>query len=149
MLFLAQNSKETKISSYLYHRKNIAGCSSARLEYTSGGRVVASSNLVIPTMHSGESPQSQDWGFFVFYTPDACIKGVWKIKNIHCVDDSLHFALCTPLREPPRKALSEADLSLRSSQFCHSVLMLASNSSLNTKISTVWMTLSTLHCAPH
>ena len=26
------------------------------------------------------------------------------------VDDSLHFALCTPLREPPRKALSEADL---------------------------------------
>ena len=26
-----------------------SGCSSARLEYTSGGRVVASSNLVIPT----------------------------------------------------------------------------------------------------
>ena len=74
MLFLAQNSKETKISSYLYHRKNIAGCSSARLEYTSGGRVVASSNLVIPTMQSGESPQSIDWGFLYLESYDARIK---------------------------------------------------------------------------
>ena len=29
--------------------KNGAGCSSARLEYASGGRVVAGSNPVIPT----------------------------------------------------------------------------------------------------
>ena len=35
------------------------------------------------------------------------------------MDDTLHFALCNPLREPPRKALSGADFSLRSSQFCH------------------------------
>ena len=35
------------------------------------------------------------------------------------VDDSHHFALCIPLREQPRKALSEADFSLRSSQSCH------------------------------
>lgn len=35
------------------------------------------------------------------------------------VEGSLHIALCTPLREHPRKALSEADDSLRSSQFCH------------------------------
>jgi hypothetical protein len=29
--------------------KSTSGCSSVRLEYTSGGRGVASSNLVIPT----------------------------------------------------------------------------------------------------
>ena len=34
------------------HHKIFSGCSSARLEYTSGGRVVASSNLVIPTILS-------------------------------------------------------------------------------------------------
>ena len=33
----------------------IAGCSSARLEYTSGGRVVAGSNPVTPTASSGKS----------------------------------------------------------------------------------------------
>ena len=31
------------------HPLNKAGCSSARLEYASGGRVVAGSNPVIPT----------------------------------------------------------------------------------------------------
>ena len=31
----------------------ISGCSSARLEYTSGGRVVARSNRVIPTDKKG------------------------------------------------------------------------------------------------
>ena len=34
---------------YLCTRKIKAGCSSARLEYASGGRVVAGSNPVIPT----------------------------------------------------------------------------------------------------
>lgn len=30
---------------------DLAGCSSVRLEYSSGGRVVAGSNPVIPTSH--------------------------------------------------------------------------------------------------
>ena len=34
---------------YLCIAFNPSGCSSARLEYASGGRVVASSNLVTPT----------------------------------------------------------------------------------------------------
>ncbi len=38
-------------------RKTDSGCSSARLEYASGGRVVASSNLVTPTQkHWRKSP---------------------------------------------------------------------------------------------
>ena len=35
--------------------RHSSGCSSARLEYTSGGRVVASSNLVTPTKLSRDS----------------------------------------------------------------------------------------------
>ena len=38
-----------KKKTYLCHRKIKAGCSSARLEYASGGRVVAGSNPVTPT----------------------------------------------------------------------------------------------------
>lgn len=34
----------------LYFCTRNSGCSSVRLEYASGGRVVASSNLVIPTI---------------------------------------------------------------------------------------------------
>ena len=49
MLFLGYNGTKIKIVTIFVPTKNVAGCSSARLEYTSGGRVVASSNLVIPT----------------------------------------------------------------------------------------------------
>lgn len=43
-----------------------AGCSSARLEYASGGRVVASSNLVIPTINKDQLFDfSNDWSLFV------------------------------------------------------------------------------------
>src|SRR5574344_1300408 len=43
-----------------------AGCSSARLEYASGGRVVASSNLVIPTINKDRLFDfSNDWSLFV------------------------------------------------------------------------------------
>ena len=41
--------------------------------YTPGGRVVASSNLVIPTKQCEKSPQSQDWGFLYLVLPDARI----------------------------------------------------------------------------
>ena len=83
MLFLGYNGIKIKIVTIFVPTKNVAGCSSARLEYTSGGRVVASSNLVIPTMLSNECPQSQDWGFFIVSTLDARIKRVEIIKNIH------------------------------------------------------------------
>ena len=42
------------------------GCSSARLEYTSGGRVVASSNLVIPTKLSKQRSSIERLGTFCF-----------------------------------------------------------------------------------
>ena len=49
--------------------------------YTPGGRVIASSNLVIPTMLSKQSPQSKDWGLFCFLCPDACINGHGRQKD--------------------------------------------------------------------
>ena len=47
-------------NSYYFCAPKQTGCSSARLEYTSGGRGVASSNLVTPTKQS-KSLQSKDW----------------------------------------------------------------------------------------
>ena len=41
-------------NSYYFCAPKQTGCSSARLEYTSGGRVVAGSNPVIPTMLSAK-----------------------------------------------------------------------------------------------
>ena len=68
MLFLGYNGIKIKIVTIFVPTKNVAGCSSARLEYTSGGRVVASSNLVIPTMQM-ERVLNRKIGDF-FYSPD-------------------------------------------------------------------------------
>ncbi len=54
-------------SSYICTPKtDSSGCSSARLEYTSGGRVVASSNLVIPTNRKSLTFDRMSRIFFVF-----------------------------------------------------------------------------------
>ena len=84
------------------------GCSSARLEYTSGGRVVASSNLVIPTKLSKQRPQSKDWGFLFAMAHDACIMGAMENKKSRFIGrPMLTKALCIPLRVCPRWALNE------------------------------------------
>ena len=49
MFFLGQNCIKIKIVIIFALAKKATGCSSARLEYASGGRVVAGSNPVIPT----------------------------------------------------------------------------------------------------
>ena len=57
------------------------GCSSARLEYTSGGRGVAGSNPVIPTNFE------QTAGFcpavFLFYTRRCSTLPLFQIDNTH------------------------------------------------------------------
>ena len=53
-------SPKTESNSPVAVFETSSGCSSARLEYTSGGRGVASSNLVTPTKQS-KSLQSKDW----------------------------------------------------------------------------------------
>ena len=49
LIFIVKALSITK-NSYLCSRKTKTGCSSARLEYASGGRVVGSSNLLTPTI---------------------------------------------------------------------------------------------------
>ena len=44
---------------------SLSGCSSARLEYTSGGRVVAGSNPVIPTNLDTQASIYIDASFFI------------------------------------------------------------------------------------
>ena len=61
-------------NSYYFCAPKQTGCSSARLEYTSGGRVVAGSNPVIPTMLSAK-PSIARSEVFVFYAPRACTIG--------------------------------------------------------------------------
>ena len=74
---------------YLCTAKISSGCSSARLEYTSGGRVVASSNLVIPTMLSKQRSQSKDWDLFLLPIP-MVLAAYWGLlgKIVHCISDS-------------------------------------------------------------
>ena len=55
------------------------GCSSARLEYTSGGRVVAGSNPVIPTKLS--RPQERSCAFLFLYASRACTRLHTKQKS--------------------------------------------------------------------
>ena len=53
LLFLTKQIKnigDVKKISYLCDRKEVSGCSSARLEYASGGRVVGRSNRLTPTI---------------------------------------------------------------------------------------------------
>ena len=53
VLFCQKNHRKFakyRIKPYFCTRNNKAGCSSARLEYASGGRVVGSSNLLTPTI---------------------------------------------------------------------------------------------------
>ena len=47
---------------------SLSGCSSARLEYTSGGRVVAGSNPVIPTNLDTQASIYIDASFFYLYS---------------------------------------------------------------------------------
>ena len=72
---VSQNLSNTdKIKVYILYFKKIvltlqqirAGCSSARLEYTSGGRVVGRSNRLTPTKKSPENQLTKDFkGFFI------------------------------------------------------------------------------------
>ena len=68
LLFLAFEFCRIKIFDYLCTRIQTAGCSSARLEYTSGGRVVAGSNPVIPTEEKALIITTIVEVFFVFST---------------------------------------------------------------------------------
>ena len=71
-------------NSYYFCAPKQTGCSSARLEYTSGGRVVAGSNPVIPTMLSAK-PSIARSEVFVFMF----IAGVFAYHNKH-LRDILH-----------------------------------------------------------
>ena len=79
-----------------------SGCSSARLEYTSGGRGVASSNLVTPTKQS-KSLQSQDWRL-LYYKALSCLheRGLCNTK----VPCSARVGFCF-VWEPPLRSPSE------------------------------------------
>ena len=69
--------------------RHSSGCSSARLEYTSGGRVVASSNLVTPTKLSRDSRTFVLLSFFLWlsYGLRACSRHLTSTKKeltFHC-----------------------------------------------------------------
>lgn len=91
--------------------RNSSGCSSARLEYTSGGRGVASSNLVTPTKQS-KSLQSKDWRLLC-YKARSCLHvcGLCGTKVLALQGEA--FALFgspnlrSPSEEPPCVARSE------------------------------------------
>ena len=63
--------------SYICSRKDVSGCSSARLEYTSGGRVVAGSNPVIPTKGISEN----GYAFICHYTGEKRTLYVLSFEN--------------------------------------------------------------------
>ena len=97
-IFFTFNLHKSKKYYYLCAAKPISGCSSARLEYTSGGRVVASSNLVIPTkLSKQESSIERLRTFFYACTPNACILGCGGIKKgvILLICLLLTIALCS------------------------------------------------------
>ena len=57
LFFIQKICQHQEKSLTLHSQKERAGCSSARLEYTSGGRVVVRSNRITPT--SSKSLESQ------------------------------------------------------------------------------------------
>ena len=65
-IFYAKNSRKIcRLKKMLYFCTRNSGCSSARLEYASGGRVVAGSNPVTPTGFKGSKLLRQCAAFFV------------------------------------------------------------------------------------
>ena len=66
---VALNGKSSNFASSSRKDSDTSGCSSARLEYTSGGRVVAGSNPVIPTKQFSKKRKPvvslEATGFFV------------------------------------------------------------------------------------
>ena len=95
-------------NSYYFCAPKQTGCSSARLEYTSGGRVVAGSNPVIPTMLSAK-PSIARSEVFVFYAPCACTIGALKNKKARSLTKGVLPRHCNLAKGTRGKALSEAD----------------------------------------
>ena len=71
-----------------------SGCSSVRLEYASGGRVVAGSNPVIPTVHfTGQPADLFQQADFLFSTPPPVRGRDEKSDFSFCILPPLHY-LC-------------------------------------------------------
>ena len=80
-------------NSYYFCAPKQTGCSSARLEYTSGGRVVAGSNPVIPTMLSAK-PSIARSEVFVFLR--LVLGYILNADLLYCLQKKCYLCIVAP-----------------------------------------------------